>query len=320
MIDLIPSLQAGALSLLGREKSREGGIQQYLLTAAYEPEAAAQETGIVLKLSSLPQIIPYVNFDFERFSFSSLQSLLNCIELQEAPFPSTSWQLLTSYYSAFYSAHAIIRSQGFGSFFVNQRLSAHVNAVMDTYDVSGQLETGTAMYKIFVDEFDNGFMMLRPSVSASGVHDGFWRDFCQLLSEASSDAKKSGDPDSDIYVKGIRLLSQKILVGGLGTSSWLAKIRNELNYQHKHNVWFPETRRGSKKDVVDRIQVRSPTSFRFDRGSASRSIEDFVSVTNFLSCLNKEFGDFIASRSTVGGAFGQKWRRLLATNSTVALG
>ena len=104
--------------------------------------------------------------------------------------------------------------------------------------------------------------------------------FCLYLSNRAKLAIQNGEPDANQFLSGVTDLVDVISQGGLGTSSWISSYRNEVNYQHLYDVWFPlkkeagcAARRGSRACRRGSGARRSP-SCRRRRTAHTRGVQN----------------------------------------------
>lgn len=242
MASLIPSLITGALPRLGVEPGYAGGFEKWLSGATLVPRSDTQDAGVFrFSISDPEALIPYLAFDFERFSLAAAESFLRATQRPSGALSQAGWRLLELYYSAFFAAHAIIRSQGAGVAVIGATAADRIGEIAALY--GSQMDTpkaGSWFYRVRLDEEDDAIIELRSVRNGLGVHDAFWREFCAFVKMLANEAVQSGLPDSAEFLVGADEISGRIRVGGDGSASWLAKVRNEINYKQGHAAWYPE--------------------------------------------------------------------------------
>jgi hypothetical protein len=143
----------------------------------------------------------------------------------------------------------------------------------------------------------------------SGVHEAFWKDFCSFVNDEAARAVNMGLPDASDFVALSVDLSDALLKGG-ASSSWLSEIRNNINYQHAYDLWIPYKRSSEGYKCLSRISDSPITQVRLDLSKTKRPVAAFINVALYVTNLSLNVSEFVAQRSTDGGTFGQKWRRL----------
>jgi len=131
LADLFTSLSIGALPRLGQEPAIDGGFCAWLSKGSYQPSLSSENTKIVLENTDSRRLIEFLSFDFERFSLASCETFyIACAENNSHSL--LGWPLLKLYYSAFFAAHAIMRSQGEGVVRFEKIQANLINSVIQT--------------------------------------------------------------------------------------------------------------------------------------------------------------------------------------------
>jgi hypothetical protein len=308
--DLTSSLTSGTLPRLGQSRAKEGGFRNWLSQGLYHVLGYSSDSHLELQITDLQQFVEHISFDFERFSLSSRESFYIAFAEKESH-NLAGWPLLKLYYSAFFAAHAIMRSQGGGIVKVEREHASHVNSIL-TIANPGAAVIRPGMYSYKVIRSRSGVppvLQLEPAGIYGGVHESFWKNFCAYLEEESAQAVFRGDASASDYSLGVYELSNALIEGARGV--WLSSVRNEINYQHGYGAWFPLRKGAEAFKAIDNESFSASNSFRMDISKEKSPLTAFTNISRYLACLNIEVSDYIASRSTAGYAFGQKWRRLV---------
>ncbi|WP_156442784.1 MULTISPECIES: hypothetical protein [unclassified Sphingomonas] len=309
MASLVANLVAGALPRLGLDPSTAGGFESWLSSATIVPTHALDSSSQRFDVGDLDSLVSFLSFDFERFSLAAAESFLRATEVPTGALNHAGWRLLELYYSAFFAAHAITRSQGAGVASITAATARRVSEIASLYDsAAAPFEPGMWFYRVRAGD-DGTYVEFRQATTGSGVHDAFWREFCGFMQALAADAVQSGLPDSAQFLAGAEEIAINIRTGGVGSGSWLAKIRNEINYKHAHDTWYPEPRRQVATSALSEIRLKPSESIRLDRSKSKEPLSAFANTCGYLTALSFELSDYIAARSTKGAAFGQKWRR-----------
>lgn len=117
MAELYINLSSTAIRWLCVEPPMPGGFESWIEDGAYVPSFSPNGIHKIhefnLQNISSHEISSYLTFDFDRFAMASAESYLVAnAEWKEKKLMS--WPLIKLYYSAFFAAHAIMRSQGSG--------------------------------------------------------------------------------------------------------------------------------------------------------------------------------------------------------------
>lgn len=298
---------------LGLEPGIEGGIERWLNSATLVPVEAEEGGAYRFAISEPEAVVPYLAYDFERFSLAAAESFLRATGRPEGALSHAGWRLLELYYSAFFAGHAVTRSQGAGVAVVNGDTAKRLADIASLYGFEADtLQRGSWFYRVIISEEEDSVIDFRSVTSGSGVHDAFWREFCAFLKASAAGAVESQLPDASDFLVGVTEISDRIRFGGDGSGSWLAKVRNDINYRHDYSAWYPEPKRRLATASVEAVRLLPSANVRLDASRKSEPLAAFAATCGFLASLSFELSSYIAERSTRGGAFGQKWRRFTA--------
>jgi hypothetical protein len=314
MPDIIPTLRLYILPGIGEQKAQEGGLKEWILKGTYVPELGLAGE-IILRNVSIKALVPYINYDFERFCLSSRESF----EVSAAERTSNNlagWPLLKLYYSAFFSAHSLLRVCGAGVTKLDRVQLNHLNQVLNVYSPGQQFGDAGSYY--FSIDVPVGYvagqidLTFKPSADGAGVHDGFWRLFCNFLTDKAADAVRTGQSSNQSFLADITEITSALKNGSGSGGSWISSIRNEVNYQHLHDAWFPFKKSSKNLEYLSRVTYSESKSLRIDGDKRKVPIDAFVNICRYMACLNIDIGDVIAKRGTGRDGFAAKWKRLAA--------
>ncbi|WP_310073514.1 hypothetical protein [Phyllobacterium sp. 1468] len=301
------------LPRIGQEAAQTTGFHGWIRGGGYQPADTNANAAISLERVDVRNFVPFANHDFERFALSSRESFSVAL-LERTSHQLAGWPLLKLYYASFFAAHAVMRALGSGVVKIDGPSASYLTEVLKLYDPNtAKLKGGAYVFRLVADPSSPGLasITLKPAPEGAGVHDGFWRLFCDFLGDVAKDAVANGAVDAQDFFATAGELTDVIKAGGSESGVWLSGMRNEINYQHKYDAWFPIPGRAKILDVLDEAAALSDTTtIRLDRSKRKDPVGAFVSTTRFLACLNVELSDLVAVRSTANSAFGQKWRRL----------
>lgn len=154
---------------------------------------------------------------------------------------SLAWGSIRSYYSAFFAAHGIMRLFGTACVQLEREHADKVLAVARTFGRTGGLSTLDAGFFVAIVEpaFDRvTFSRLRES------HRDTWATLLAVVSKLEA-AIPTSAAISTHKVEASSLLSDlrsSLTRSGAVKGNWLSQVRNSINYQQSHGVWFPYTR------------------------------------------------------------------------------
>lgn len=303
----------GVVSNLGVYPASHGGIQELVTQSAYVPSVREDGRGLVLNQVSTEEFVKKITFDFERFALSSRESFLVAVSEKEE-FGSLGWPLLKFYYASFFAAHAIMRSRGAGIIKLDRSHVDHLNDIASIYELPPpSLTPGMYAFKRAPAASNSAgelSLVIYPDTAGSGVHEGFWLNFCRFLDDEAANSVEKGEIDSASFVALSNELREAVTRGPNSGGVWLSAIRNQINYQHKYDTWLPYRRSSEGYKALDNVLQTFLPSGRLDVSKTRKPVESFLNVTCYVSTLAFDVCEMIAKTSTRGGAFGQKWRRI----------
>jgi len=124
-----------------------------------------------------------------------------------------------------------------------------------------------------------------------------------LLSSLNNEAEwaiQNGLPDNLDFFRFCGEMERSNMANG---SVWITKIRNEINYQHKHESWMPLTKKSPSNSF---------SNCRLDVSKIKEPIKSFFCICCYISELNFQVAARISAKSKTGRTFGQRWMRLLS--------
>lgn len=238
----------------------DGGLRQWLATSdSYLPGRSSGDAYFEIILYDMREILSTFASDIDRLSCAAIETVTNISpSIRNKKF--IAWNLVNYYYSAFYSAHSLLKILGFGLVQIDDRIIRHLKARC--------IAAGTSEPQIA-----NGFYCIEFDFSCSTVkfykvrryndsHKGLWQRFSDFLNvligvsvvSGSYDSnciriKNPGEPhpmslysklpatDASVIVSKIDALKQ--ILNRHGDNNWLSFIRNSINYNHSFGVWYP---------------------------------------------------------------------------------
>lgn len=315
--DFARILHSGALPGLGRSVATEGGFKSWIIGGAYAPKISPSGE-LLLERVSVESFTRAVSFDYDRFALAAHESRVVALSEREK-FGAVGWPILKQYYSAFFAAHAVMRSRGAGVVRIDNDQAKAITTTMQAYlGGSEKLSSGTYYYFISKGKNDaSGETTVNffRSNDGKGVHEGFWSTFIKYVEREASRAAQLGLPDNQDFISYSINLKQSIMSG---ETVWISKLRNEINYQHDYQSWMPITKKSISNRAIPKTSGDYKSNARLDVSRSKEPIRSFFCVCCYISELNYLIADRVAKNSKAGGTFGQKWGRLIATTDAAA--
>jgi hypothetical protein len=242
--------------------------------------------------------------EISRFSCAAYESLLDASPPEHAT-KSLGWSLVRHYYAAFYCAHAIFRIAGSSITYLQPSTVATLNKVGgQSLGISPQLPSG--LYLIETDSTNPKTVRLKNiSAGSGGSHEDMWKLFLLLLTNLENTILRySGQLQLSIDAVAIsKELRRHLCYQGKGNGAWASKIRNSINYQHGHGVWFPYQL--PQKECTDLnarlVKWRPHVAGGLDIGKSTSDLRRFADVCNVVTRLMTAALTDISRRSPKAG-------------------
>lgn len=296
-MDVVPALVRRILPKLADGRPFDGGVREWLEQAKFQVVSDRGLQGIVIGDVSAPDVVPFISFDFLRFSFSGLESLAFCKTQATRP-KAIAWPLLHVYYAAFFSAHSIMRATGSGVVRIETPLAKRVSEIAGLYGINVNFGSGSYVYKVKRNSNQRFDISLERSADTGGAHDQFWREFHAYLDDVGRAVAEADEPDAEKIVAEISEIQELLSGNSSLKGTWLSVIRNKINYQHDYNVWFPYGAPAKAISAVSDISLDPVFRVRLDHDHSKNPLQAFVSSCRLLTYLNYRICAAIRARST----------------------
>lgn len=178
---------------------------------------------------------PYA-FDINRLACASLESLRDIQKNDWQP-KFLGWNMTKFYYSAFFSAHCILRITG------NAILNIEKNAIDKVKKITK--EYGHAIEKVQpgyhcldIDHTRNSYRFYKDS-SLDESHKGLWKRFKTFL-EANKVTIFTQLPQAEALKVADKIKELEDAISNWNSNgAWLSRVRNDVNYSQSYGIWFP---------------------------------------------------------------------------------
>lgn len=266
---------------------------------------------------------PYCS-DINRLSCAAIESLNNIDQHPKSP-KSLGWTITKYYYSAFFSAHCILRILGHAVANIQDISLAKVKRVISNYGFThGNLNSG--QYCVTVNPSLNSFRFNKNPIYDNS-HEGLWRAFLDLLNELGPEIFNNL-PQSDAVklTDQIDNLKDALVYWGSNGGNWLSRIRNQVNYSQDYGVWFPYTNYETMLDTILTYQSLSKQNatlidIKKDKG---KDLLYFVKACQTINAINFELLIDLKARHPLNKSFVLngiiKYHRLFLNKTTFNTG
>jgi hypothetical protein len=211
-----------------------------------------------------------VFLDFRDAELVSIATASDCNRLFTAAFQSASsvatglidryavpWALIRLYYSAFYSAHAILRLLGNSACHFESRHTTKIMAVANAIGRPLPFSFVGGMYQCSVENAGTVLGLVKIGTNPkAGSHESFWA-FYETQIRALGDAILLGPLPATVKqpvvakFEGLRRLLDPNAAFGK-----LSRVRNDVQYRHIHETWYPTGLSASERQALSRSAAR----------------------------------------------------------------
>lgn len=226
--------------------------------------------------------------DCNRMAIATIESISG-VGLERDLVNSGAWGVIRTYYSCFFAIHSIMRMFGISCSQLDQ---SHLQKLYESADVVGK--------SAGLSRIDSGFYAIRIGSDFSSAsfhkykdsHKDTWGEFLLLiesLSEQSRNAAALGKYKIEVFDVLSSVKKGITRSGCADKGNWLSVIRNSVNYQHSHGVWFPYERKVVAPSYMSSLSSDWRKSVVADSVDLRRSdIEIFFEVSILICSLFRE--------------------------------
>lgn len=308
------------------ERVHEYGLRTWLLLDdGFIPTLESSSGALELQLYDGNIPLACLAKDINRLSCAAVETLSEIRE-SEASKKFIAWQLVQTYYAAFYAAHSTLKICSFGLTQIDSNTFQNIRKKANLYGISlPQMKAG--MYCV---DFDSNVSKIKIyNISRyDDSHRGLWQRYIDLIktlcgthirtNSIGSDCIRirNGDEDaihsiyshlpitdSEIIVS--RLEAIKDLLNKHGDGNWLSTFRNNLNYNHGYGVWFPYTQHQNEYlRVLEKRELfkTDPLDNQFDFAH-DFEIMQFYKCCHLIVSINRELIEDLGNRNSQNKSF-----------------
>lgn len=243
---------------------------------------------------------PYA-FDINRLSCASIESI-NDIDLNSSP-KFLGWIITKYYYSAFFSAHAILRLTG------NAILNIDIDSIQSvkktTHNYGFTYATlNTGLYCNVLNTTNSIEFSKDPQYDDS--HKGLWLRFLHYINNISSGIyAQLPVGDAQIVVDKLSELKDALTNWGSNTGLWLSRIRNLTNYSQEFGLWFPYSNYKKEFDNIIKYKNLCKSSpLEIDLATyRGKDLLYFVRTCQLINAINFEVQKDLLDRHPANKSF-----------------
>ena len=286
----------------------EFGLAEWVLKGTYRVTSPLQSGEFVIDVPNGDLAFQRaIAFDVARMGMAAFESIGDLQQHPSMP-KSMGWVIIKTYYSAFFAAHALLRTFGVSLTQFDGMQIGNVSQIAAMYGSTNSQKLGNGFYVCTFD-VQTGKLTCRHAGSQGGSHEILWKYFVnsmlglsnQILLTHGESAKQQN------AVAKINELCIGLKHNGKNAGSWLSFVRNLTNYKHELGVWFPY--RSRLKYYADLPNLKNDWKQKPEDiiiwNSPGRDLQRFVGVSNVILALLKATVLDMSQRCPAGKSFHQ---------------
>ncbi len=279
---LQPLIVKGILSISGRPEL--ASIPDAIISprAAYDLDFDDPSHGVLFDFRDPGFLITATAADCCRFSGSAFQTV-SSITAASFDRDSMPWELIKFYYSAFYAGHTIIRLLGESCSFFDRRHISRIDSFGKAIGKTPGFKVDAGLYRCTIAP---SATKLTCTKLTGGTHESFWGVFGERLGAATDNVLCGPLVRTDAQAVFGQLAAFALLIKRHGSYSWLSTLRNDLQYRHRHKVWYPSGVGKRDRQTLSRLIAQwrlDPMSMSLD--AAGGDLGEFVLACAFILAL-----------------------------------
>jgi len=244
--------------------------------------------------------------DCNRFSSAALESIIKIDNLTILP-KNISWLLIKQYYSAYYSAHVILRFMGLSLSQFDSESMRSVSQIAELFACLNGIKIESGYY--LVDFSKNSLDINCKKIDIKkdgGSHVALWKLFGEKIKFISTDIlTKISSPDIQPMVDKLDQLIKNLSYVGSVDFSWLSRVRNELNYKHLHGAWHPyDTTLSSAANIIASLEIWKKDPIEIELNNlVGKELLRFSNTCMFIISLAHTISQDMTKRCSNGKSF-----------------
>jgi hypothetical protein len=242
--------------------------------------------------------------DISRIGSASFESVLGVTKSKVLP-KSTAWLIIQTYYSAFFSAHALLRTLGESC---TQIERAQVSSLMRVGNLFGTAPASPLAGGLYHLICDKRARTISGTALSGSSHEVFWRVFYERVLRLSNEALSvSTESLANRQLASAKLseLGKNLCFRSAPRGRWLSTIRNTVNYSQRLAAWHPYSgRQNYYGQLFEKIYEWGEDPLDLDLSSyGDKDLRRFQASCNFIIATFRSTTADMASRCTTGRSF-----------------
>lgn len=232
----------------------------WIASQTYKTSSAIQSTDFCLDVFNHEELLLPYAYDINRMASSSFESISGVLPDSNLP-KSVGWLMIRSYYSAYFSMHAILRLFGTSCSQFDFNESKAITEVAKLFSPQNGVTVSNGYYKC---EYSTSTKSIH-CTKLNNTHQDVWKVFYDFLDNMATKVSRSEflNEDKTLVVKYLLMLRQGLSFRGtLNSGNWLSKVRNDVNYSHSMGAWYPYKNSSHEHEGMFRLvkKWKSPPS------------------------------------------------------------
>lgn len=284
----------------------EFGLAEWIRRGTYQITVPLQAGEFVLDIpsgdSNFQRAIAY---DLARMSMAAFESIGNIKQHLSMP-KSLGWTIIETYYSAFFAAHALLRTFGISLTQLDTSHIANVQKIAVAYGVDNGQSLSNGFYICIFDPLTRKLTCTHEGKNG-GSHEVMWKRFVNTLQMFSNDILIRSGLTTNQQSAAAKLseLCNCLKQNGCNAGTWLSTVRNQANYKHEFGAWFPYKARADYYESLYSMRndwMKKPEEI-FIWSGKGRDLQRFTSACNVILALLKSTVLDMSDRCTTGKSF-----------------
>lgn len=302
-----PFWMPGLNDIVGKQ---EFGLAQWLSEGEYYYiSSPISQNQFILDLSGkgfTENMLFSFAYDCNRMASAAFETMYSIEKITKLP-TSTAWLIIKLYYAAFYSGHAIIRMLGISCSQLGKQPANKIYEIAKLFGKDNGINISSSYYSCIYNKSKQELSFDNIKVKG-GVHESFWKIFYDRIQELGNSVLASpiiGSQSHDVSTK-LKKLCKILSYGGQNGGNWLSSIRNQVNYRHELDTWFPH-RKQSQQSVEKMFNecsmwLNDPMDINLAIQS-SKPINLFINACNFIVALCRVLIQDMSQRCSKGKSY-----------------
>jgi hypothetical protein len=283
------------------------GLASWVTSEEFQVYIPLASDTAVLNFAAPDTLLAAYAADCARMAAAAVETLDGITPSTALP-KSIGWILIQSYYSAFFSAHAVLRMFGrtCTQFDAGQITSIH--GVADVYGTRAGISLTRGQYGGVIDSVAKTIVLRKRSGVDGGSHGAMWGLFLELIRDLTTKilAAPSTTAAQQVATKLIEL-DAALTWAGAGNGTWLSQMRNRTNYQMAFGAWFPYTERVKYYDSLTpatELWRSDPMKIQV-WGARGRDLQKFLEASMLIVAICRVLCQDMSVRCPKGKSFQQ---------------